>query len=85
MNKLNLLVTFTNKNRRREERRRYSSRIIKHAFGSDKWVQVVRSSYMFWPKEGRRTQQRRSLMRRTKKTFTKVSFSDSSTTAAEKS
>lgn len=64
MNKLNLLVSFTDKNRRREERRSYSRRIIKHAFGSDKWVRVVRSSYVFWPKEDRRFQERRSVTRR---------------------
>jgi len=37
MNKLNLLVSFMDKNRRREDRRRSPRRIIKHAFASDKW------------------------------------------------
>ena len=64
MNKLNLLVSLRDKNRRREERRRYPRRIIKHAFGSDKWVQVVMSSYVFWPKQDRRSQNRRSVTRR---------------------
>jgi hypothetical protein len=64
MNKLNLLVSLTDKSRRRAERRQYYRRILKHAFGSDKWVQVVRSSYVFWPKEDRRFQERRSLTRR---------------------
>jgi hypothetical protein len=64
MNKLNLLVSLTDKNRRREERRQYFRRILKHAFGSDKWVEVVRSSYVFWPKEDRRFQERRSVTRR---------------------
>jgi hypothetical protein len=64
MNKLNLLVSLTDKSRRREERRQYYRRILKHAFGSDKWVQVVRSSYVFWPKEDRRCQERRSVTRR---------------------
>jgi len=64
MNKLNLLVSFMDKNRRREERRRAPRRLIKHAFASDKWVQVVRSSYVFWPKEDRRSLERRSVTRR---------------------
>ncbi len=64
MNKLNLLVSLTDKNRRREDRRSNSRRIIKYAFGSDKWVLVVRSSYTFWPKEDRRAQERRSITRR---------------------
>lgn len=64
MNKLNLLVSLTDKNRRREDRRQYFRRLIKHAFGSDKWVAVVRSSYVFWPKEDRRFQERRSVTRR---------------------
>ncbi len=64
MNKLNLLVSLTDKNRRREERRQYSRRIVKHAFGSDKWVEVVRASYVFWPKEDRRSEERRSVTRR---------------------
>lgn len=64
MNKLNLLVSLTDRNRRRKERRQYARRIFKHAFGSDKWVQVVRSSYVFWPKEDRRFQERRIVTRR---------------------
>tara|TARA_R110001606_G_scaffold395664_1_gene568355 strand:- start:37476 stop:37808 length:333 start_codon:yes stop_codon:yes gene_type:complete len=64
MNKLNLLVSFTDKNRRREERRSYYRRVIKHAFGTEKWVQAVRSSYAFWPKQDRRSLERRSLTRR---------------------
>jgi len=64
MNKLNLLVSLTDRNRRREERRQSSRRIFKHAFGSEKWIQVVRSSYVFWPKEDRRFQERRTITRR---------------------
>lgn len=64
MNKLNLLVSFRDRSRRRDERRRYSRRIIKHAFASDKWIEVVRSSYVFWPKDDRRSQERRNVMRR---------------------
>jgi hypothetical protein len=64
MNKLNLLVSLTDKSRRKEERRQYYRRIFKHAFASDKWLEVVRSSYVFWPKEDRRFQERRSVTRR---------------------
>lgn len=64
MNRINLLVSLTDMNRRREERRQYYRRIFKHAFGSDKWVEVVRSTYAFWPKEDRRFQERRSVTRR---------------------
>jgi len=64
MHKLNLLVSVRDKSRRRDERRRYSRRLIKHAFGSEKWVQVVRASYVFWPKEDRRSKERRNNIRR---------------------
>jgi hypothetical protein len=64
MNKINLLVSLTDMNRRREELRQYYRRIFKDAFGSDKWVEVVRSTYTFWPKEDRRFQERRSVTHR---------------------
>ena len=64
MNKLNLLVSLTDKNRRREDRRQFFRRIIKYAFGTDKWIEVVRSSYVFWPKQDRRFDERRTITRR---------------------
>lgn len=64
MNKLNLLGSLRDKSRRRDERRSKSRRTIKYTFGSDKWVEVVRALYVFWPKVDRRGQERRDVTRR---------------------
>ncbi len=60
----NLNQIYRKNNRRVEERRRYARRIIKHAFGSKEWKQVMQASYVFWPKEDRRVDERRSVNRR---------------------
>lgn len=64
MNKLNLLVSSRDRNRRQRDRRNTPRRIIQYAFGSEKWIQVVRALYIFWPKEDRRAQERRTVTRR---------------------
>lgn len=56
--------TARNKNRRRDERRHQSRRTINYSFGSEKWVQTVQTTYLFWPKEDRRGQDRRDVTRR---------------------
>jgi hypothetical protein len=50
--------------RRIEERRNHCRREIEYAFGSEKWIQVLKSSYLLWPKIDRREQERRDLSRR---------------------
>jgi hypothetical protein len=52
------------KSRRIEERRRGCRRLIKHAFGTEQWIKAVQSTYLLWPKEERRTDERRSVSRR---------------------
>jgi len=37
----------------------------KAEFGSDKWVRAIQASYVLWPKEDRRQQDRRITSRRT--------------------
>lgn len=64
MNKINLLVSLGDKNRRVKDRRNEPRRVVEHAFGSEKWIQVIRSSYVFWPKEEQRIQERREETRR---------------------
>ncbi len=50
--------------RRNIERRIVSRRIIRHPFGSQKWLQAVQADYLLWPKEDRRIQDRRCINRR---------------------
>lgn len=64
MNKLNFLGSMRDKNRRKQDRRHSSRRTINYIFGSEKWIQAVRSSYLFWPNQDRRTQERRGVTRR---------------------
>ena len=52
------------KSRRIEERRNHCRREIEYAFGSEKWIQVIKASYLLWPKADRRNQERRYLSRR---------------------
>mgnify|MGYP006077434365 CR=1 FL=1 len=58
------LVDFRDKCRRVDERRAVSRRLIKHPFGSAKWIQAVQTSYLLWPKEDRRINDRRCASRR---------------------
>jgi len=57
-------VDFRDKCRRVEERRVVSRRIIRHPFGSTKWIQAVQTYYLLWPKEDRRIDDRRCASRR---------------------
>jgi hypothetical protein len=50
--------------RRIEERRNYSRRVIVYPFGSDEWVHAISESYLLWPKQDRRHEERRYLSRR---------------------
>ncbi len=59
------LDEYRDKVRRMAERRKSSRRIIKAEFGSDKWVRAIQASYVLWPKEDRREQDRRITSRRT--------------------
>ncbi|MDF1589629.1 MAG: hypothetical protein P1P93_10870 [Gammaproteobacteria bacterium] len=62
MNKFNEF--YRKENRRIQERRTGSRRIIKHAFGSEAWKQAVQAAYVFWPKQDRRVHERRTRARR---------------------
>jgi hypothetical protein len=51
-------------NRRIEERRNHCRRVIFYPFGSDEWVHEISESYLLWPKDDRRHQERRYDSRR---------------------
>lgn len=65
MNRNVNLNEYRDKVRRMTERRKNSRRIIKAEFGSDKWVRAIQASYVLWPKQDRRQQDRRITSRRT--------------------
>ena len=46
------------------ERRSDRRRVIKHPFGSAKWIEAVQVAYLSWPREDRRQQERRIFSRR---------------------
>lgn len=55
---------FRDKTRRSLERRQRVRRVIRAAFGSDKWIAAIQSNYVLWPKQDRRDSERRSVDRR---------------------
>jgi hypothetical protein len=55
---------YRDKMRRTTERRQRVRRVIRAAFGSDKWIAAIQSSYVLWPKQERRDRERRSIDRR---------------------
>jgi len=55
---------YRKRNRRQQERRSHSRRVIKHEFGSEQWQKAVEAAYTFWPKQDRRVQERRIMSRR---------------------
>lgn len=50
--------------RRVEARRINCRRVNRYSFGSDKWIRVIKASYLLWPKVDRRQRERRYLSRR---------------------
>lgn len=52
------------KSRRLEERRKADRRLIKDAFGSEKWLRAIQAEYLLWPREDRRQDERRMSSRR---------------------
>lgn len=57
-------IDSRNSSRRRNERRNGCRRVIKYDFGCNQWLKAVQSSYILWPKQDRRIDERRSLNRR---------------------
>ncbi len=55
---------YRDKTRRTIERRKHVRRVIRAAFGSDKWVEAIQSNYVLWPKQDRRDSERRNVDRR---------------------
>jgi len=51
---------------RRSERRSEERRLIDYAFGSPKWIDRIKEEYLLWPKQDRRTKNRRQSLRRIK-------------------
>lgn len=58
------LKEFRQKIRRSLERRLLERRIIPFPFGSTEWVTLIQQEYLLWPKQERRFQDRRNLLRR---------------------
>ena len=57
----------TRKNRgRHSERRSKERRLISFAFGTPKWIERIKEEYLLWPKQDRRTKNRRQSLRRIK-------------------
>jgi len=56
-------ITDREKNRRSDERRDSTRRIMQHFFASKEWITSVQATYTFWPNEDRRDQERRGLSR----------------------
>lgn len=61
--KLNI-TDYRETNRRVAERRYHKRRVIPHAFGTAEWIQAVQQAYVFWPRQDRRSQERRVAKRR---------------------
>ena len=51
---------------RKSERRADERRLITDEFGSPKWVDKIKEEYLLWPKQDRRTKNRRQSLRRIK-------------------
>jgi len=57
-------IKARNNNRRKNQRRGHSRRVIPYAFGSEEWLNKIKKYYLLWPKKDRRQQERRCLNRR---------------------
>ncbi len=55
---------FRQKKRRESERRLKNRRINPYAFGSAEWVNLIQQEYLLWPRQDRRSEDRRAQPRR---------------------
>jgi hypothetical protein len=55
---------FRQKKRRESERRLKNRRINPYPFGSTEWVNLIQQEYLLWPRQDRRSDERRAQPRR---------------------
>jgi len=55
---------FRQKKRRESERRLKNRRINPYPFGSTEWINLIQQEYLLWPRQDRRSDERRAQPRR---------------------